>query len=604
MYVLRGLIVIGIVLACAGIAPDASADEVTLLWSARHAGRSGTAPDVATAVVTSPDGSTVFVTGRERLWYAGECGTVAYDARSGRRLWWSTFTLDTWDWHSYCDSGSDAFSLAVSPDGERVFVAGSACGTDPDYVTVAYEAATGRRLWLRRYDGAFNWSIDTAHAIAVGPDGATVFVTGASYGVGTSFDYATLAYDALTGEQLWVARHDGPATIYDRDEATALAVSHDGATVYVTGHSTGDGTGADYLTLAYDAVTGAPIWSRRYAGEGGAFATDMARSVAVSPDDATVFVMGDSEGGDDEPGYVVVAYDAASGADVWTSRVEGGPSGMYREAVYTLGVSADGREVFMHGDTLTADGSCDFATVAMATSSGESMWASGYDGPASGIDMATALAASPDDSTVIVAGPSEGLGTGDDYATLAYDVATGETMWTARYDGPRSSTDIPHAVAVGPQGTTFFVTGYSVTNDSGGDYATVAYGLLVPAVIDVAPGDPFNTVSACLRRSLPVAILGSAELDVTDIDTTTLRFGPAESATEHDLTNPGSLRRHLADVNQDGYPDLLVHFLIGNGAVAAGPDTVTLSGRMGSGRFIEATDSVTWLSCGGGSRQR
>lgn len=43
------------------------------------------------------------------------------------------------------------------------------------------------------------------------PDGSEVFVTGYSIGNRTSYDYATLAYDASTGDQLWLRRYNGSA---------------------------------------------------------------------------------------------------------------------------------------------------------------------------------------------------------------------------------------------------------------------------------------------------------------------------------------------------------------------------------------------------------
>lgn len=67
-------------------------------------------------------------------------------------------------------------------------------------------------------------------------------MTGQSPGVGTGgADYATVAYGAGTGEELWVGRHDGPAG--EIDTAEALSVSPDGGSrVYVTGLSPGLGT--------------------------------------------------------------------------------------------------------------------------------------------------------------------------------------------------------------------------------------------------------------------------------------------------------------------------------------------------------------------------
>ena len=97
--------------------------------------------------------------------------------------------------------------------------------------------ASGVQQWVARYDGPAS-SDDWATALAVDGSG-NVYVTGYSAGSGTGYDYATVKYNA-GGVQQWVARYDGPAS--GDDLATALAVDGSG-NVYVTGYSTGSGTG-------------------------------------------------------------------------------------------------------------------------------------------------------------------------------------------------------------------------------------------------------------------------------------------------------------------------------------------------------------------------
>ena len=84
--------------------------------------------------------------------------------------------------------GGEALAMAVAPGGRRVYVTGygwSGRGTGQDYATAAYDAATGRRLWARLYNGSTHAGrnlTDDAYSVAVSPGGRTVFVTGESPG--------------------------------------------------------------------------------------------------------------------------------------------------------------------------------------------------------------------------------------------------------------------------------------------------------------------------------------------------------------------------------------------------------------------------------------
>src|SRR6516165_9883550 len=56
-------------------------------------------------------------------------------------------------------------------------------------------ATPGAQLWASRYSGSGNGQ-DEPFSMAVSPDGATVFVTGISAGTSSGLDYSTVAYSA------------------------------------------------------------------------------------------------------------------------------------------------------------------------------------------------------------------------------------------------------------------------------------------------------------------------------------------------------------------------------------------------------------------------
>src|SRR5207248_1383104 len=106
----------------------------------------------------------------------------------------------------------------------------------------------------------------------------------------------------------------------------------------------------------------------------------------------------------------------------------------------------DGSKVFVTGESGSGGGVTDAETIAYDTSTGTALWKQRYDGPASGSDDGVALQVSPDGTRVFVTGDSEGVGSGDDYVTVAYDTVTGHQGWAARYDGPASGFDAADGV--------------------------------------------------------------------------------------------------------------------------------------------------------------
>ncbi len=459
--------VVSVVLALGGpLVPAATGHASTAvggtqLWLSRFNGL-GNGDDYPGGMGTSPDGSMVFVTGSG----PGSTGffgwdTVAYDANTGAQRWIT----------QYNGVGAGATDgLAVSPDGSKVFVTGesfSASFDSVDYTTVAYDSLTGNQLWLTQYDGPSHQN-DFPVAIGVSADGSTVFVTGESGG-GCCFDYATVAYDAASGAHRWAARYDGP--LNKNDIAAALAVSPGGASVFVTGYSDNSHDYWDYATVAYDASTGTQRWARRYKGQdnnGGS-----PEALAVSPGGGTVYVTGLGVGSTSGTDFATVAYNTSTGATRWIARYNGPGNG--DDAAKAIGVSPGGSSVFVTGWSAHSGTDIDYATVAYGAKTGAQRWVRRYTGPGVDADIALAIAISPGGRKVFVTGESPGTGTGEDYATVAYSASTGATLWSMRYDGPAHDSDTASGIVVSPGGSKVFVTGSSPGLGTGLDYATIAY---------------------------------------------------------------------------------------------------------------------------------
>lgn len=192
-----------------------------------------------------------------------------------------------------------AKSLVLDGSG-NVYVAGYSTGngTKRDFTTIKYDGA-GNQLWLKRYNSPGNENDEIA-SMAIDSQG-NVCVTGRS--LGDFSDYLTMKYNA-SGAELWMKRYDGPAITGDDDEANALAVDASG-NVYVTGYSSGNGTSFDYATIKYDAA-GAELWVKRYNSPGNGY--DNAYALAVDTS-GNVYVTGVAKG---DASYTVVKYSQVS----------------------------------------------------------------------------------------------------------------------------------------------------------------------------------------------------------------------------------------------------------------------------------------------------
>ena len=110
--------------------------------------------------------------------------------------------------------------------------------------------------------------------------------------------------------------------------------------------------------------------------------------------------------------------------------------------------------------------------------------------------------------------------------------------------------------------------------------------------IDVLPWRDPNKLRLGTRQRIWVALLGSAELDVRDVDPSTLRLGPAEA--EPRTRRSGRPRSFVMDIDRDaeGHRDLLSIFDLSGLGIAYGDTQLCLSAQTYSGISLEGCDSI------------
>ncbi|MFN2544198.1 MAG: PQQ-binding-like beta-propeller repeat protein [Actinomycetota bacterium] len=367
---------------------------------------------------------------------------VGIDAATGQTRWTRTFGRAE-------DQYDSPEAVAVSPDGSRVFEAGSLCGSvsdgsSCDFQVAALDATDGHTMWDLVLDPA--QGLDSATDVAASPDGPSVLVTGqASFDGETGTDYLTMSLDADTGEERWSGRYDGPA--HGADRASAMVVDGAGGTVLVTGRSLGE-TATDIATVAYDADTGARRWvTRTGGGEGNAIALGGGRVFVAGRRSAPAPAL---------PVMVAAAYDAGSGQQLW--------AGSLSDSLYVGGFATDvaaapdGSRAYAAGFTYRTDGK-GLTVVAFDGATGQRAWASNMTNTA-----AWGLGVSPDGTRVYATGTS--IETRDtEHLTIGYDAASGAVRWTGKYEetgpptGLNSGLTTASFLAMSPDGTHVYVSG-------------------------------------------------------------------------------------------------------------------------------------------------
>ena len=405
------------------------------------------------------------------------------------------------------------------------------------------DGMTGEVLWSQHYaspegvnEAALGMALDSQN---------NVFITGRAQVGAQSEQAMTMKLDGADGDVLWMDTFGGSAA--DNDISWGLVIGNDDHPV-ISGFVVETGSVANYFVRKMNNSNGDVIWDKR-----GTQAQNNITSRGT-----WLSLMGNDD--------VVMCQRVfgANGYDVYLHRFAGNDgTTVWAQTYDNPAHSGDDPKAMIcdSDDNLYVAGVQDiswnynFMVVKFSGDSGEAIWTSSYDGPPGWYDVASTVAMGPAGS-VIVAGLSDGSGTGWDWATVAYDITNGAQLWEMRFDGPTSQSDEPSHVIANDDGEVF-VTGYGYGVDSNKDMFTICYQVSVLSAVGDTP------VVASLSRAWP---------------------------------NPFNPRINFSfDLPRDAHARLAVYDLRGrqittlvDGALSEGTHTTSWDGRDHGGRSVPA----------------
>ena len=365
------------------------------LWARSYNGL-GNDVDVATSIAVGNNGN-VYVTGY--TWNGGSNDnytTIKYSP-TGDTLWVRNY--------NGLGNGIDQANALIIDGNGNVYVTGTSQGSGGsvrDFATIKY-SPMGDTLWVRRFDSPSPGNDDAGLVIAL-DSLKNVYVSGYIREGGVGRDYATIKYSPA-GDTLWTRRYNGPGN--GNDVATSLKVDIQG-NVYITGYSTGAGTGFDFATVKRNSI-GDTLWIRRYNGPG--FGDDSAKALVVDTS-GNVYVSGSSIGSGTGYDYTIIKYNSI-GDTLWERRFNGTGNGA--DLAQSLALDFLGN-VYLTGFSWNGS-SYDYLTIKY-NSNGDTLWTKSFNGTGNGEDVA--LAVSVDMLLNLYVSGYSWNGTSNDYVTIKY----------------------------------------------------------------------------------------------------------------------------------------------------------------------------------------
>jgi len=483
---------------------------------------------------------------------------------------WLAATADFWNEEDYTERRAEAWGLKVDPttgdtsntfhlanwitggwntakgcqvggDG-RVYVAGS---SDQNYMVRCHDADGGNTIWETsiKYCAYGDRMMSEANDIVTSDDG-NIFASGYSPLdlMPSPYGARTRAFSAANGDSLWSAPYTG---VYTSPDVFGFCRDASGF-LYIVGHEKYMPWASpnNSFVVKMDPTCGDTLWARDHE-----YIYPTLLQAVCTDDSGRVYVAGAVPGAD-----VVAELSPATGDTLWTRHyisLIGNPAACVAKGSY----------LYMAG------GSSDFKVAKLGLPACDTVWVRSCGGAAGGSDIGRGVAV--DDSGYIYVTGTSSNGSNYDIMTVKFTPG-GDTVWSARYDGPSQGNDFGEGCALDSLGN-LFVSGYSRT-DRGAEAVLIRYDAGFTGVQQ-------GTAAAGAKYGLGRAFPNPWSSGKLTIDFSLGKQGQARLAV---YNAAGQRVRTLAD-----------------GPMEAGPHRIQWDGRNDAGRKVAAGVYICKAESGG-----
>ena len=445
-------------------------------WVSRYNGAGGPSNDQVQSIILDENNNIYLTAG------------IDPDLVSSDHAQFATFKFDPqgnvlWEKRFARSSNSLDTPRVLKKDGKgNIYVAGSTytvgSNSEDYFMTMKYNE-NGDQLWTSPalYDGPVHSLYDSVSDMVIDSQG-NIYVTGYSTGIGTGYDWAVVKYNP-EGQEQWVARYNGSAN--DIDYPSRIHVdSQDN--IYVVGYASATGHSADIALVKYDGQTGTKLWEAAY--NGSLNVKDFGSDIAFDAQ-GNIYLVGYINGNSSEgPDGIVIKYDP-QGHEQWTSIYSGSGRDPYflnqiavdKEGyVYAAGYGQEGEEWY------------NYKVVKLDPSDGHETWLYTYDGSSSYNDSVFKLLLDKDDNIYVTGLSSRGTYVSSNlYAITTVKLnKDGEPIWITSYADPEEGGQIPGQVKgmeIDTQGNVV-LAGNFYDNDISFDIVLIKYSQMPTLTLD------------------------------------------------------------------------------------------------------------------------